>query len=130
MLNLLPWHGQLIVPPETSSTSQPRWVQAISNALNSPAAGWVTTTFCSLKTLPPPSGMSAVVANPVDAPLRSSPPDPSPGPEEVAPMTGSSPAAAFWDRCSDPPQAPSTATRPTPPAPSMTARRVASDVEG
>ena len=36
-------------------------------ALNSPAVGWVTTTFSLLKTLPPPSGMSPVVAKPFAA---------------------------------------------------------------
>jgi len=45
MLNLLPWHGQLIVPPDTLSTRQPRCVHTAVNAANVPALGWVTTIF-------------------------------------------------------------------------------------
>jgi hypothetical protein len=32
------------------------------NALNSPAAGWVTTTFSAANTFPPPTGISLVLA--------------------------------------------------------------------
>ena len=63
ILNLLPWHGQLIVPPDTVSTLHPRWVHAAEYALNSPCAGWHTTTSASLKTLPPPTGISPAVAS-------------------------------------------------------------------
>src|ERR1700722_7846885 len=40
-------------------------------ALNSPLAGWVTTTFWGRKTLPPPTGMSVTWADsvPIAAPL-------------------------------------------------------------
>src|SRR5687767_3422957 len=63
-LNLLPWHGQLIVPPETSPTTQPAWVHTAEKHLNWPAVGWVTTIFWSSKILPPPTGMSEVFAKP------------------------------------------------------------------
>ena len=36
MLNLLPWHGQLMVPFETLLTMQPSCVQIAVNALNDP----------------------------------------------------------------------------------------------
>ena len=61
----LPWHGHLIKPPETLPTVHPIWVQIALNALNWPAAGWVTTTFCASKILPPPTGISLVVASPL-----------------------------------------------------------------
>ena len=38
-------------------------MQIAENALNSPAVGCVTTTFCSAKTVPPPTGMSEVFAS-------------------------------------------------------------------
>ena len=63
MLNLLPWQGQLMVPSATLLTVQPWWVQIAEKALKSPASGWVTTTFWSLKILPPPTGMSEVLAS-------------------------------------------------------------------
>ena len=50
MWNLLPWHGQLMVPPETLLTVQPACVQTAVNALNVPALGWVTTTFSAENT--------------------------------------------------------------------------------
>ncbi|AUG81895.1 hypothetical protein CFP65_7309 [Kitasatospora sp. MMS16-BH015] len=54
--------GQLIVPSATSWTAQPRWVQSAENALNWPGTGCVTTTFCSLRTTPPPTGTSAALS--------------------------------------------------------------------
>ena len=60
MENLLPWQSQLMVPSETLATRQPWWVQTAENALNSPAVGWVTTTFWSAKIVPPPTSMSEV----------------------------------------------------------------------
>jgi hypothetical protein len=53
-----PWHGQTITPLSTPATVQPWWVQVELNALNEPAAGWVTTT--APMTFPPPTGTSAV----------------------------------------------------------------------
>ena len=46
-LNLLPWHGQLMVPFETVVTEHPMCGHVVSNALNEPAAGWVMTTLLS-----------------------------------------------------------------------------------
>ncbi|GAA2981388.1 hypothetical protein Sfulv_10870 [Streptomyces fulvorobeus] len=63
MANLLPWHAQSIVASPTSETVHPACVQIAEKALNSPASGWVTTTFRSLKTFPPPTGMSEVFAS-------------------------------------------------------------------
>ena len=55
-LNLLPWHGQLMVPLATASHRQPTWVQIALNALNCPLTGWVTTTLSAVKIVPPPTG--------------------------------------------------------------------------
>src|ERR1700722_20464918 len=44
-------------------TMHPMWVHTALNALNSPAVGWVTTTFWTVKILPPPAGISAVAAS-------------------------------------------------------------------
>src|SRR5215472_3379850 len=63
MLNLLPWHGQLMVPPDTLLTMQPWWVHTAVNALNEPACGSVITIFLSVRILPPPTGISAVRAS-------------------------------------------------------------------
>ena len=63
MLNLLPWHGQLIVPPDTLPTVHPAWVQTALNAWNAPDFGWVITIFLSARILPPPTGMSEVLAS-------------------------------------------------------------------
>src|SRR6266702_8759721 len=65
MLNLLPWHGQLMVPPVTVPTMQPWWVHTAVNASNEPAFGWVITIFLSARILPPPTGISAVLASAV-----------------------------------------------------------------
>jgi hypothetical protein len=59
---LLPWQSQLIVSV-TSATGQPAWVQIEVKALNWPAVGWVMTACASAKTWPPPTGMSAVLAD-------------------------------------------------------------------
>ncbi|CAM5486137.1 HTH-type transcriptional regulator HdfR [Streptomyces alboniger] len=75
MSNLLPWQGQLMVPPSTLVTGHCLWVQRLEKALNSPLVGWVTTTPSSLKILPPPTGMSDVLASTVPAA-----PPPSGGP--------------------------------------------------
>src|SRR3954451_22183190 len=61
--NLLPWHGQLMVPPTTSDTVQPWCVQVELNALNVPATGWVSTTPRAASTSPPPTGTSVVAAS-------------------------------------------------------------------
>src|SRR5665647_2946742 len=61
MSYMLPWQGHLMVPLATLATVQPLWVQIALKALNSPALGWVTTTFAASKTLPPPTGMSATL---------------------------------------------------------------------
>src|SRR5687768_3778039 len=61
--NLLPWQVQLIVPPSTPATGQPWCEQVALNALKLPALGWVTTTPWAAKTLPPPSGISLVLAS-------------------------------------------------------------------
>ncbi|GGW05036.1 hypothetical protein GCM10010230_43780 [Streptomyces narbonensis] len=52
-----------MVPFATLFTRQPWWVQTAEKALNSPAAGCVTTTFSPVKTVPPPSGISEVLAS-------------------------------------------------------------------
>jgi hypothetical protein len=68
---LLPWHGQLIVPLETRSSSHPSWVHTMPNPRNSPGDGWVTTTRRSGNTAPPPTGISLVgtIACPHPAPV-------------------------------------------------------------
>jgi hypothetical protein len=43
-----------MVPFATPATVQPIWVHTALKALNSPALGWVTTTFAVSKTVPPP----------------------------------------------------------------------------
>jgi hypothetical protein len=60
---LLPWQLQLIVPSATSVTGHPWWVQVAEKARNCPGAGCVTTTSCSANTVPPPTGMSDVLAS-------------------------------------------------------------------
>jgi hypothetical protein len=63
MLNLLPWHGQLIVPPDTLPTVHPAWVHTALNPWNSPDFGWVITIFWVARILPPPTGTSDVLAS-------------------------------------------------------------------
>jgi hypothetical protein len=85
-LYLLPWHGQSMVPPPTWSTMQPWWVQMAVNAWKAPAVGWVITIFWVVRILPPPTGMSVVVARTLDA---APPPDkPPPAGDEDAPPWG------------------------------------------
>src|SRR5215475_12054487 len=60
-LNLLPWHGQLIVPPETLLTMQPACVHTAVNALNVPASGCVITMFLPPMMTPPPSWTDEVL---------------------------------------------------------------------
>src|SRR4029077_7038746 len=55
-----------MVPPDTVPTVQPRWVHTAVNALNEPAFGWVITIFGPVRILPPPTGMSVVLASTVD----------------------------------------------------------------
>lgn len=63
MLNLLPWHGQLMVPFETLATMQPSCVQIALNALNDPGSGCVITMFLPPPMIvPPPSGIWEVAA--------------------------------------------------------------------
>ncbi len=77
------WHGQTISPPSTLDTVQPWCVQTAVNALKSPLVGWVTTTFWSARTVPPPSGTSDVATvAPPDAP---EPPEPCRRPSVGAP---------------------------------------------
>src|SRR5215208_6392906 len=59
-LNLLPWHGQLIVPSAISLTAHPACVQVVEKPLNCPAAGCVTTTSSTIT--PDPTGTSDVLA--------------------------------------------------------------------
>src|ERR1700689_4121661 len=70
ILNLEPWQGQSMVPSATWLHRHPTWVQTALKALKTPLAGWVTTTLASVKTTPPPSGMSAAWPSTV-------PPDPA-----------------------------------------------------
>jgi hypothetical protein len=122
-----------MVPPETSATTQPWWVQTAEKPLNVPAVGCVTTTFWSAKTFPPPTGMSEVFPSGVPPP---EPPDPSEdegvpesagvpaseaAPDEGAPEAGAS--AADPESESDP-HAVRTAASPAPPAAATTVRRV------
>src|SRR5215212_5850148 len=60
--NLLPWQGQLMVPPATSLTLHPWWVQVALKPLNVPATGCVTTRSCAARTMPPPTGTSTTAA--------------------------------------------------------------------
>lgn len=110
MENLEPWQGQLMVPSLTVETRHWAWVQTAEKALNSPSSGWVTTTFRSLKIVPPPTGMSLVAASssppgeasgevPGDAvsdavgvPLASPPPPSSP--DDPQPVTRAAAPAA------------------------------------
>src|SRR5580658_1512252 len=77
-LYLLPWHGQSMVPADTALTIQPRWVQMAVNAWKEPACGWVITIFWAVRILPPPTGMSVVLA-------RTAGP---PAPDDEAPAAG------------------------------------------
>src|SRR5580693_1417314 len=100
-----------MVPLATLSTRHPRWVQTALNALNSPAVGWVTTTFSAENTFPPPTGISLVLAS-AALPLFPACPDP-----EVVPD---------GELLLPPPHAARVAARPAKPAPASAARRVVS----
>src|SRR5690349_10429320 len=98
----------------TAATRQPWWVQTALNALNSPSAGWVTTIFSLGKILPPPTGMSDVLAIASPEPVL-----------PVSPPVEPESAGSDEDPLSDPaPQAARTAPAPTAAAPPITARRV------
>lgn len=56
MENRAPWQVHTMAPPSTLLTGQAECVQVRSNALNTPAVGWVTTKRASGKTMPPPTG--------------------------------------------------------------------------
>jgi hypothetical protein len=86
----------------TSATEQPLCVHVAENAFTSDPAGRVTTTFCSLKTLPPPSGISSAFPSgpPPPPPSVLSSPEPSSPPEpQAARVTAAeaAPAAASTD---------------------------------
>ncbi|GAA0497656.1 hypothetical protein GCM10010361_74040 [Streptomyces olivaceiscleroticus] len=51
------------MPLLTLPTRQPEWVQTAEKALKWPSVGWVTTIFCALKIMPPPEGISEVLAS-------------------------------------------------------------------
>src|SRR5689334_8571800 len=59
-LNLLPWHGQSMVPSATLSTMHPLCVHFAENPLKTPAEGCVTTMSSTIT--PDPTGTSAVLA--------------------------------------------------------------------
>jgi uncharacterized membrane protein len=61
--NWLPWHGQVIRPPDTSETGQPWWVQIDENACTVPSSALVSTSEGSSRTTPPPDGMSSTAAS-------------------------------------------------------------------
>lgn len=117
--NLLPWQGQLMVPPVTVETVHPSWVHTAENALKSPFAGWVTTTFLSLKTFPPPSGMSEVLAS--AAPLGAVG---ELGGAEDCDCGAAGADDASWDFLFEPPHAASAAASPATPADTTTVRRL------
>ncbi|GHF03526.1 hypothetical protein GCM10010359_00320 [Streptomyces morookaense] len=106
-----------MVPPVTAETVHPSWVHTAENALNSPFAGWVTTTLLSLKTFPPPSGMSEVLAR--TGPLASA--------GALADADGELGGAedVSWYFLSEPPHAASAAASPAAPADTTTVRRLA-----
>src|ERR1700733_637648 len=98
-----------MVPPATLSTRHCKWVQTALNALNSPAVGWVTTTFWAENTFPPPTGISLVLAS-AALPLLAAGPDPEAGLDDGLLLP--------------PPRAARGAARPVKPAPASAARRV------
>src|ERR1700722_10782320 len=98
-----------MVPRATLSTRHPRWVQTALNALNSPAVGWVTTTFSAENTFPPPTGISLVLAS-AALPLLAACPDPEAGLDDGLLLP--------------PPHAARVVAKPAKPAPASAARRV------
>src|SRR5512142_1013371 len=115
-----------MVPSATRSTRHPRWLQTAVNALNCPAAGWVMTTFAEVMTVPPPTGISLVVAS--SAPPPDAPELPVAGDPPAAPPEGVPAGAAFGvpARPLLPPQAVTVAARPARPMPASAPRRVVS----
>ena len=91
ILNLLPWHGQLIVPPDTLPTVHPAWVHTALNAWNAPDCGWVITIFLSVRILPPPTGTSEVLASAAGA-AAAPEPEPAGAADEEAGCAGWLPA--------------------------------------
>src|SRR3954467_6132225 len=81
--NLLPWQGQLMVPPATWLTVQPACGQITPNALNSPFLGWVTTVSPTIT--PPPTGTLATVVSAAPPPPPLAPPL-APPPAAGAPL--------------------------------------------
>src|SRR5207247_8917316 len=94
MLNRLPWHGQLIVPPDTLPTVHPACVHTAPNPWNSPDFGWVSTIFLSVRILPPPTGTSEVLASAAGAAAAAEP--------EPAGAAGEGAGCAGW-RAAAPP---------------------------
>src|SRR5580692_8525055 len=90
ILNLEPWQGQSMVPSATWLHRQPTCVQTALKALKTPLVGCVTTTLASVKTMPPPTGMSVV--RPSRVPPE--PADPAAGADAVAGAAGSVAAAS------------------------------------
>ena len=92
-LNLLPWHGQLIVPSCTSDTVQPACVQMADNPLNTPAEGWVSTMSSMIT--PDPTGTSEILAIAFAAAGGVGPPVAGGAPAVVDAAPGSPVAAGF-----------------------------------
>src|SRR5580692_2294611 len=84
MLNLLPWHGQSMVPLAMVATMQPWCVQTALNPLNVPATGCVTTTFGPSMILPPPTGTCAVVVSKLAGAALAAPVPPAAAPVPAA----------------------------------------------
>src|SRR5271165_120888 len=127
MLYWLPWHGQSIVPSAIVATMQPMCVQTALKALKSLEAGWVTTTFSAVKILPPPTGISLVVASTSDALPEVPALDEVLAADAGAVAAEAAPAPLPADELLEPPelQALTAPARPTRPTPASTPRRVA-----
>src|SRR3954454_13501562 len=91
--NLLPWQGQLMVPPATWLTVQPACGQITPNALNSPFLGWVTTVSPTIT--PPPTGTLATWVS-AGAPLALAPPVLALPPAAGAPLAWAGAGAGAW----------------------------------
>jgi hypothetical protein len=136
MLYWLPWHGQSMVPLLTWLTMQPMCVQTALNALNSPADGWVTTTFGPEKILPLPTGIALVAVSALAAAALLAPcPVAALDPAGLAAALLAGVAGAAAAGLVAPavplellaPQAVIALARPTRPTPASTPRRVASE---
>jgi hypothetical protein len=131
----LPWCRQVIVPSSILPTSKPWCLQREPNAANSPAVGWVMTMWTSVRTIPPPMGISAVVASApasrLGLPPDDSLPDSLPEPLSVLASAGVEPAevdpVGVWsapsEEDSSPPQPARTTATPSAPRPWKTMRR-------